>query len=559
MKHKQPEISENKAENLAYMHKSRLLWQWLVAVGSGILLALAFPPAGFSYIGWLALLPLLVFPMPKERLPRILCAYSFGYAHFAVMLHWLNEVGFGAGYILSIYCALYPALWYYLSGSLFKRITPADIKTPDMGLLHISHLKRGCLCGIALAVLWVALEWLRGCLFTGFPWGMLGISQYKNTSILRIVSYTGVYGISFMMILCNCTFATELCRAIHVFKTGGKLCKPLHYFAMAAFTILALLPLFEKISDVPESAPMLKLCAIQGNIPQCREWSQDEFQYALDTYVSLSKKAKGEYKGLDLIMWPECAVPAPIDIQPYKAELIKLQRETQTPLLLGAIQMRLPPGETDASNANTFNSVFLLDERAHIVAGYDKMHRVPFGEYVPFSNIYPWLRDAVGLGRDLMPGKVPFVFKLAKGTKAGVNICFEDVFPAISRTFTKEGANMLMTVTNDSWYNQSCGAEQHAAHVVFRAVENRRPFMRSGNNSHTLMVTPAGKVMGQITAKDSVFTQDYQAYEIPVFDGWGNTFYTKYGDVFAYVCTISSTAMLAIMLVKSFAFHASKK
>ncbi|MBQ7177279.1 MAG: apolipoprotein N-acyltransferase, partial [Victivallales bacterium] len=509
------------------------------------------PPAGFSYIGWLALLPLLVFPMPKERLRRILCAFSFGYAHFAIMLHWLNEVGFGAGYILSIYCALYPAIWYYLAGSIFKRITPADIKMPDMGLLHISQLKKGCICGLALAVLWVTLEWLRGILFTGFPWGMLGISQYKNTSILRIVSYTGVYGISFMMILCNCTFAIELCRAIHVFKTGGKLCKPLHYYVMAAFTCLALLPIFEKIPDVPESAPMLKLCAIQGNIPQCREWTLGEYQYALDTYVSLSKKAHSEYKDLDLIMWPECAVPSSIDYQPYKAELIKLQSKTNTPLLLGALQMRLQPGDSNHENANTFNSVFLLDEKAHIVAGYDKMHRVPFGEYVPLSDMYPWLREAIGLGRDLTPGSVPFVFNLAKGTKAGVNICFEDVFPAISRAFTRKGANMLMTVTNDSWYNQSCGAEQHTAHVVFRAVENRRPFMRSGNNSHTLMVTPAGKIMGQITANDSVFTQDYQAYEVPVFDGWGDTFYTKYGDVFAYVCVIACAAMLAIMLAKS--------
>ena len=246
-------------------------------------------------------------------------------------------------------------------------------------------------------------------------------------------------------------------------------------------------------------------------------------------------------------MWPECAVPAPIEYQPYKAELIKLQQETSTPLLMGALQLRLQPGDSNPENANTFNSVLLLDEKAHILAIYDKMHRVPFGEYVPFSDLYPWLREAVGLGRDLTPGNVPFVFKLAKGTKAGVNICFEDVFPAISRAFVQKGANMLMTVTNDCWYNHSCGAEQHTAHVVFRAVENRRPFMRSGNNSHTLMVTPAGKIMGQITANDSVFTQDYQAYEIPVFDGWGNTFYTKYGDVFAYVCAFISTAMLLLI------------
>ena len=116
-----------------------------------------------------------------------------------------------------------------------------------------------------------------------------------------------------------------------------------------------------------------------------------------------------------------------------------------------------------------------------------------------------------------------------------------------------------MTVTNDCWYNQSCGAEQHASHVIFRAVENRRPFMRSGNNSHTLMVTPAGEVMGQLVGKDSDFTQGYAAYEIPIFDGWGETFYTRHGDFFAYACAIASAAMLLAMLAASFLRHKSIK
>ncbi len=550
-----PAQEDKQPENLAYMNKGKLRWQLPAAFISGLLLALAFPPAGFSYLAWVALIPMLVIPMPKERLPRLLCGLIFGYTHFAMLLNWLNEVGFGAGWLLAIYCAIYPAAWYFLAGSLFKRLAPADELHPAAGLLHTAHTLRGCLAPLILAALWVALEWIRSWLFTGFPWGFTGISQYGHPSIIRLSAYTGVYGISFLIIMCNCTIAAELCRGAFTFTRIGKLCFPLHYVCFGICICLGLAPLFVQIPDVPEESPMLKVAAIQGNIPQCRSWTQQEYDFAAKTYDELTRKAVAEYDGLDLVLWPECAVPASMGYQPFMAMLIKLQQKTKIPLLMGAIQNRLPPGENAPELVRTFNSVLLLNEKAHVTAGYDKMHRVPFGEYVPFGDRLPWLRDAIGMGRDLTPGNTPYVFNLPKGARAGVNICFEDAFPEISRQFTLNGANVLMTVTNDSWYNESCGAEQHAAHVIFRAAENRRPFLRSGNNSHTMMITPAGVSMGQLVGPDSVFTSGFQAYELPVSDEWGLTFYTQHGDVFAHVCTLISAILLLIMLFFSYKKH----
>ena len=163
------------------------------------------------------------------------------------------------------------------------------------------------------------------------------------------------------------------------------------------------------------------------------------------------------------------------------------------------------------------------------------------------------LREMIGMGRDLTPGKAPHLIELPKGLKAGINICFEDAFPEISREFTLLGANLLCTITNDSWYNQSCGAEQHTSHVIYRAVENRRPFFRSGNNSHTCFITPDGNRLGQLTAKDgSPFTRDFQAYDLPVYDGWPNTFYTRHGNLFAILCTILAAAELLRLAANAF-------
>lgn len=560
MKKSRGEKQESPAEgkvNLASLSKATLVWQLSAAIVSGLLASSAFPPLSWGMLAWVAFIPILATPMPRQIWRRMLVGYVLGYVHFATCLHWLNEVGFGAGWLLALWCALFPMLWYLLLGCLgwFMK-EKATAKYPGAGPFFVNRMAYHILFALFAAALWVALELLRGWLLTGFPWDMLGISQYRRPAVVSVAAFTGVYGISFAIMLVNGALAVEAALQLRFLLAPAKREKPWHF----ALITLALAPICICGSGeenlAPEDAKSLRVVAIQGNIPQCRFWTTEQFNYALEIYKGLTKQAVKDYPDADLIMWPECAVPADVDYFPYKVDLYKLIVDTEKPFLFGALKNVGNPQKDD--DVSTFNTAFLYGKDGRMVDYYDKVHRVPFGEYTPLGDSFPWLREMIGMGRDLMPGKEFRVFNaLPNGAKAGVNICFEDAFPEISRSFARKGANMLMTITNDSWYNRSCGAEQHASHVVFRAVENRLPFMRSGNNSNTCLVTPDGKILGQIVdPKDgSPFTRGYQAYDIPVYDGWGRTFYTEHGDIFAYACSAFSICILAFLAYLEFMKH----
>lgn len=543
-------------ENIAQYNWSGFIWRITAALISGILLSLAFPPLKWNLLAWVGLFPLLLMPTPRGWLERLVVGYVFGYTQFALSLLWLNEVGFGAGWLLSLWCALFPMLWYALVSAWFWRLKDGKTMSfPGSGPLFVNSEGILAVSSIVAAALWVALEWVRSWLLTGFPWNFLGNSQYTRLSVIQIASYTGVFGVSFLIVLVNMVLVTEGSRQVRHFIVPVKRGIPWHFVIVFAF----LGPVFwlgtRPEVMPPENAGTLRVVAVQGNMPQCRVWTVEQFQDSLDVYGSLTLKGAAEYPDADLFLWPECAVPSELDYHPYRAMRIELYKKLNKPLLLGALQYRLPAGEEDPEKANSFNSAFLLDEKGTVLDYYDKIHRVPFGEFTPFGNQFPWLREMIGMGRDLTPGRDFRVFSLPKNAKAGVNICFEDAFPEISREFVRRGANVLATITNDSWYNQSCGAEQHAGHVVFRAIENRRPFLRSGNNSHTCLVSPNGRILGLLVdRKDgSLFTRDYQAYDVPVNDDWGETFYTKYGNLFAWICTgIAILSVLYLIFARLF-------
>jgi apolipoprotein N-acyltransferase len=166
---------------------------------------------------------------------------------------------------------------------------------------------------------------------------------------------------------------------------------------------------------------------------------------------------------------------------------------------------------------------------------------VPFGEFTPFERLFPWLTDIIGMGRSLTAGREFTVFELPRGARAGVNICYEDIFPEISRQFVRRGANVLMTLTNDAWYAESAGSRQHLIHAVFRATENRRPLLRAGNNSDTCLILPDGRIVGLLYDLDtgSRFVRAARCYDVPVWQKQELTFYTRYGDVFAYGCALA--------------------
>lgn len=542
-KAKQPATQQASPRDLSRLNRSAFLWRAFAAILSGILMSLAFPSPGWNLLAWVGMIPILLMPTPRTLGQTLAVGFIFGYVHFALILRWLNEVGFGAGWLLAIWCALFPMLWYLVASLLNYRLK--DEKTamfPGAGPLFIKTEWQLILQALLLSALWVATEYLRAKLLTGFPWNQLGISQYRRLSVVALSQYTGVYGVSFIIVLVNCVLAAEISRQLRFFINPQKRPFPWH---LALFT-LALAPvcIFNARPSTlpPANTPTIRIAAIQGNIPQCRVWTEEQFREALTTYRDLSLKAVQEHPDLDLILWPESAVPADMDYPPYHAMLSQLLAQLQKPLLLGTLK-QIQGGAQEESSL--FNSAYLLGNNLEVLGYYDKVHCVPFGEYTPLGDQLPWLREMIGMGRDLTPGKSFHLIELPKGAKAGINICFEDAFPEISREFTRQGANLLCTITNDAWYNQSCGAEQHASHVIFRAVENRRPFLRSGNNSHTCLITPDGEVLGQLIAKDgSLFARDFQTYDLPVYEHWGTTFYTRHGDLFAGICSLAALSLL---------------
>ncbi len=424
-----------------------------------------------------------------------------------------------------------------------------------LGPVRLWELPAGAQCLVTLLApaAWVGLEWLRGWIFTGFPWNQLGISQWHSQGLLPLVTVTGVYGISFLIVAVNLAVAFSWARLAARF-----------YGRMPGFTwpLLVVLLLFLPVEALrrlrPPTPPpdgLLTVLAVQGNIPQCRVWSQQQLDESLNIYTGLTRQGLRTSGHPDLVLWPETAVPAParFDKQYWQALSSLFPELGDAQLLLGSIDLRpelrpTPPPPPPGPNGKTapqedempvFNSAMLFSSTGRILERYDKMHLVPFGEYTPFGRYLPWLENWIGMGRGLTAGREPTLFLLPpNATPAGVMICFEDAFPGIARTFAQRGAKLLITITNDAWYAESAGSRQHMLHAVFRAVETGLPLMRAGNNSDTCLILPDGRITAPLTdpATGSPFYRGFKTYEIPIQTHPAGTWYARHGDVFAGLC-----------------------
>ncbi|MBO4345548.1 MAG: apolipoprotein N-acyltransferase, partial [Victivallales bacterium] len=343
--------------------RNLFLWRAIAALVSGLMLSCAFPPLNWSIMAWFALVPIMLVPTPRKKLERILIGLLFGYAHFATALHWLNEVGFCAGYLLAVVCALFPMAWYCIVGAFNWRLKDKRNATlPGAGYVFIADEWILIAHILIQAALWVAIEYLRSMIFTGFPWDMVGISQFRRLGVASLAQYTGVYGVSFMVLLANGIIAAELSRQARMFFVKARRQFPWHFALMTVALVPICILQARKELLPPEGTPSIRIAAVQGNIPQCREWTEEQFVQALRTYVRLSEKAAADYKDLDMLLWPESAIPAPIDYQPFMSILITLQQRIQKPLLLGAL--RVVGNPSDPENCTDFNSAVLLDEKS---------------------------------------------------------------------------------------------------------------------------------------------------------------------------------------------------
>jgi apolipoprotein N-acyltransferase len=478
---------------------------------SALLLSLSFASFNLWPLAWCAFVPLFIALENKSLRFCLLAGFFCGLIFWSLCLWWLIHVTLLGQIVLIFYLAVYFSLF---SGVIYF----ARFLSPKNRLFF-------------LPVSWVLLEYLRSYLFTGLPWALAGFSQYKILPVIQIADITGAWGVSFLIVLGN--------AALYLFLRKPKGTKIL--LVPSLILLLSLGYGFIKLSYKPQGGnaqDRFKISVIQGNISQDLKWDKRQVDFIQDRYEELTLAAAADKP--ELIIWPEAAVPGLWGRDDAQfARVFSLAAKLRTNLLAGAVSY---------DHENYFNSALLINPAGPAQEIYHKLHRVPFGEYIPLKNIFPFLETIAPIG-DIQPGKKYTIFR--QPADFGVLICFEDLFPELSREFVKKGARFLVNITNDAWYKESSAPYQHFAASVFRAVENRVYLARAANTGISGFIDPAGRVLGLVKdgAGKEIFVQGSLCREI-CLAGPQRTIYNRFGDFFIGFCLLFD-AWVAIILFRS--------
>jgi len=469
---------------------------------SGLLLFLSFPNVNFYFLAWVALIPILL--IIKKLTPKgaFFTGLLSGFAAYAGIFYWIfGTIKFNTGSNLQSILAL-SLLCLYLG--LYVGVWALGIRLFASGFSVVRF-------SIFSGALWVALEYIRTYALGGFPWAIAGYSQWKFLPVIQIAEFTGVYGVSFILVAFNCGLSQFI-------KT-----KKWHTFfgllsALAVIIVSGIVMLNRNTSIPP---PYIKAAVIQPNIDQYKKWDESYKDEIIKTLTELALTASKDSP--DIIIWPETAVPGylPYDQQLY-GWVNNISKETNTLNLIGAPYYN--------GGRNYHNATFLFGQDGEILGWHIKTHLVPFGEYVPFRKfLAPYFGILNTLG-DFTAGKEPVILS-AKSVMLGTTICSENFFGATAAKFVKKGANILINQTNDAWFFKTSAQKQHFVMNVFRAVENRRPVVACGNTGISGMIERTGRVANEVP----YFQKTYFTCSIAPRRNF--TFYTVWGDVFAQLCS----------------------
>jgi apolipoprotein N-acyltransferase len=487
---------------------------------SGVLLILSFPNLDLEFLAWFALVPLLYAIDGKELYRSFTLGFLTGLTAFLGILYWVIVAVHTYGNVplllsVPILLLLVAYLSVYIGAFAF--------------LTRFIQKRTGLQTFLFMPALWVSLEYLRSFLLSGFPWANLGHSQYLNLPFIQIADMTGVYGLSFIILLVNVTLYSVL-------RQWQKRTVPSREIAFASILLLGILIYgYAKLKAVDQQIPRqppLRVGLVQGNIDQSVKWDKSFQLETLKIYHRLSLRVAEQQP--DLIIWPETATPFFFQnaAEEYHSLVLDVPRKTNTFLLFGSPSYKIEKGR-----ANHYNSAYLLTPSGEVAGKYDKIHLVPFGEYVPLGEILKLGSLGEGIG-NFESGREIANLSIPQG-KFGVLICFEIIFPDLCRRFVKKGANFLVTITNDAWFGRTSAPYQHFSMAVFRAVENRVFVARAANTGISGLIDPSGKILkqGKIFAEEAITGTIRLSTE--------RTFYTLYGDVFAWLCSGFTLLLLA--------------
>jgi len=508
---------------------------FFLAVLSGLLLTLSFPKVGVSWLAWFALLPLLAALRtlsPKNGFYLGLCA---GLAHYLTLVYWL-------AYTMSTYghLPLYASVPILLLLSAYLALYVAIFS------MSLTFFRGPAFLVFMIPCVWVSLEYFRSFLFTGFPWELIGYTQFNVLHLIQISDIFGVYGVSFCIVLSNAAiFLAYLCvTGKHWQETRIKA-----RLAAGSVGTLALILCFvwfygnwriHSVQKLISHSPSIKAAIVQGNINQAKKWDPAFQLSSTVKYINLSLLTK-KHKP-DLVVWPETATPFYFLHNARLSEMVKKGvHDTGTDFLIGS-----PSFNLGKDRVEYYNSAYLIGPEGNVYDRYDKAHLVPFGEYIPFKKWLPFLGKMVeGVG-DFNPGKKGHTIKWGD-LRLGIQICYEIIFPHLSRAMVKNHASVLINITNDAWYGRSSAPNQHFSMTVFRAVENRRSIIRAANTGISGFIDPCGKVM----AATPLFEDATITRPVPVIEEM--TFYSRFGDLFAMACLgITLIAVFRCCLIRKY-------
>jgi apolipoprotein N-acyltransferase len=504
------------------MKKKELL---LLLPLSAILLILSFPKIDQPLLAWIALIPLLYVLKGKSVYRTFFLGWLCGFLFHIGLIYWIvvvtityGKLIYPLGILVMLLLAGYLGLYVGFSFALARFI---EIKTTFKSPL-------------ILPFTWVTMEYLKSFLFIGFPWESLGYSQYRLLPLIQCADITGVYGISFLIVYINATIFLFL-QSIPVRKIPYK-------EIILAILMLSSVSLYGKwrlteIRDTTKSSPTIKAGLIQGNVDQSIKWNRAFRRNVIDSHYQLSIKALQEKTRL--IIWPEASTPFYFQSEKdYQDRIFDIIKGSDTYLLLGSPSYELRNGKMRNSN-----SAFLLSPTKKVLGKYDKMQLVPYGEYIPLKRFFPFIHKMVeGIG-NFYPGQKISLLSLPEAS-FGVLICYEIIFPDLTRRFVKNGAQFLINITNDAWFGKTSAPYQHLSMATFRAVENRRFIARAANTGISALIDATGKIKSSSTLfTEAIITGTIAILTIP-------TFYTNYGDVFAILCTLISAILLSFSIIR---------
>ncbi len=490
------------------------------ALLSSLLLILSFPDFNLWPLAWVALVPLLVLlargPMPGKA---FLLGWLAGTVFFYGSCHWLTFSMIHYGGI-----PRWVAYLLLLPGALILGFFPGVFAL----VLELAIKKWGIYVLLVAPFLWSALEWARLSL-TGQLWNAIGYSQAYQPMLIQSARWGGVYAVGFLVVAVNAALA------LLVLKRNAK-AAAIATGVVASVAILGIVSCATSQAENSEGdsgTPDVRVVALQPNVPMNPVKSANELRELRSRHVALSENALKQFANDGtprLVIWPESPMNFSYggDAQ-FRALVARFATANQTSLLFNSLE--------PATNDGLLNSAVLVNQQGSLIAQYDKIRLMPFGEYVPLPR---WLPGASLIGAivgDFTPG-TNYELMPVGTSQAGVFICIESAYPGIARRFTAEGADVLINISNDGYLGPTAVMRQHLANAVFRAVENNRPLLRVTNTGITAYIT----ANGQVKDATSGFQTDVRTWGIAREDR-ANTFYSTHGDLF-----VGANATLTLLL-----------